>query len=621
MCLRLALSDVAPASSAPRRRPAFRRSSARLTVELLESRDVPSSGLTLGPLVEVSNPDPLASCPAGFLGANVATEPYIAVNPTNPRNIVSIWIDHGSAGLAAGVTFDAGRTWQNVAIPGITQCTGGTEPGGFDPWLSFAPNGSLYSIGIAEGLKGTDELLVSKSTDGGLTWGSPIQVNAPGNSGTGYGPVNDDKTSITADPTNPNFVYATWAEFNDPKLLKANSAETMFARSTDGGQTWQPEQAIHSAPGTDFNWGNQIVVLPNGTLIDAFTEGDINNNNQIALTLLRSTDHGQTWSAPIQAVVQDPLLVAHSSPPNATVTDPNTGQGVEAHPMFDSIAVDPTSGNLYAVWIDARFSNFQYTGIAFSMSTDGGFTWSNPIQVNQTPTNIPLADQQAWNPTVAVSAGGTVAVTYYDFRNNTGTGGTLTDYWLAFAPAPATNPSTWSEVRLTNTSFNLEQAPTRFAGDFLLGDYEGLAAAGKAFVAVWGMPDGSGTGQESIFFRDPLPAEPDASPPALANSSSAAVAIAPFNALTSFDDGILELVPPANGMYNRATSASAAESRTVPLALSPAVAAIDQLFAKSAWVTEDRRFKPPRPSQDGWAVDLLADGLADTPPQDGELAG
>ena len=53
------------------------------------------------------------------------------------------------------------------------------------------------------------------------------------------------------------------------------------------------------------------------------------------------------------------------------------------------------------------------------MSTDGGFTWSTPIQVNQTPNTVPPIDRQAWNPTVAVAADGTVAVTYYDFRNNT----------------------------------------------------------------------------------------------------------------------------------------------------------------------------------------------------------
>jgi hypothetical protein len=83
----------------------------------------------------------------------------------------------------------------------------------------------------------------------------------------------------------------------------------------------------------------------------------------------------------------------------------------------------------------------------------------------------------------------------------------LTDYWMAFChpstTAPATNPASWSEVRLTDTWFNLEQAPARFAPseNFFLGDYEGLAAAGNDFVAVWGMPNGTGTNQESIFFR------------------------------------------------------------------------------------------------------------------------
>jgi hypothetical protein len=53
------------------------------------------------------------------------------------------------------------------------------------------------------------------------------------------------------------------------------------------------------------------------------------------------------------------------------------------------------------------------------------------------------------------------------------------------------------------TSFNLEQAPSRtwFDVNFFLGDYEGLAAAGNDFIAAWGMPNGSATAQESIFFR------------------------------------------------------------------------------------------------------------------------
>lgn len=472
----------------------------QLGMELLEDRSLLST-FTPGPLVLISQPDPLADCPSGKLGANVATQPYVVVNPTNAQNIVALWIDHGTAGLVAGASFDGGTTWQNVAIPGFTQCTGGTEPNAWDPWLSFGPNGNLYSIGHGDGSKGPSQILVNKSTDGGRTWGSPIELNATDYSGNGYGPVKDDKPSITADPTNPNLVYATWAEFNNPNPLKGNSAETMFSRSTDGGQTWQPAQSIHVVPGTGFNWGHQIVVLPNGTLIDAFTEGQFDNNHQGVLTLLRSTDHGQTWSAPIAALVQQPLIDPSVQPPNALVTDPDTGQGVEAHPMFPSLAVDPHSGNLYAAWLDARFSNFQYNGIAFSMSTNGGLSWSAPIQVNQTPNTVSPIDRQAFNPTVAVAADGTVAISYYDFRNNTSAPGASTDYWLAYTHTPATKPGAWSEVRLTDTSFNLEQAPTRFNGAFFLGDNEGLAAAGNDFVAAWAMPDGSANAQESIFFR------------------------------------------------------------------------------------------------------------------------
>jgi ELWxxDGT repeat protein len=466
--------------------------------------------VVLGPLVQASGPSPFAGSTAdnaasqpGFYVPDTEVEPYVAVNPTNPKNVVATWQqDHWSnaagRGIGAGVSFDGGLTWQEVVIPGITLVSGGQYQRAGDTWLSFAPNGDLYESTLAGNITQASHLapkenavLVSKSTDGGLTWGNPIPVIQDGNSDRF-----DDKDSITADPTNSNLVYAVWERVNH--FSPYVQAVTKFVRSTDGGRTWEAPRDIFASPNNDTNTGHQILVRPDGTLIDLFTEITTHGSGTaLQLMALRSTDKGLTWSAPIPA---SQLLPAGA-------IDPDTGQGIDDAGELAHYAVDPGNGNLYAVWADGRFSNFQYNSIAFAMSTDGGLTWSTPIRVNQTPDTIPAANRQALVPSVAVAQDGTVAVTYYDFRNNTSAAGVATDYWMVHAHPQngLTNPSSWREEnRLTNVSFDFEQATPRFGGPFI-GDYEGLAAAGNSFYAVWTQPhDGD---QDSIFFRDPPPAD------------------------------------------------------------------------------------------------------------------
>ena len=98
--------------------------------------------------------------------------------------------------------------------------------------------------------------------------------------------------------------------------------------------------------------------------------------------------------------------------------------------------------------------------------------------MNKTPTNIPSGNQQAFTPSVDVAADGTVSVTYYDFRNNTPDPNTLpTDYWMVHCHAATADCSQGSEyaneIRLTDTSFDMEKAPV--ARGYFVGDYEGLA--------------------------------------------------------------------------------------------------------------------------------------------------
>jgi hypothetical protein len=499
-----------------RRRPfqRQRRHSTRPQVELLESRDVPST-FNLTPLVPVSGPSPFlgnpieANDPASTINSEV--EPYLAVDPENPNHLVGAWIQDFARGIVAGVSFNGGNTWQSVVIPGATAASGGTYPHSSDPWVSFAPNGDVYLSLIGHDFPDDsgDTIYVSKSSDGGLTWGAPTAI-APVDQKFAH-----DKESITADPTNSQIVYATWTRFTGP-----NKGPAMFSRSTDGGQTWEPARILFDPGSHSVAEGFQMVVLADGTLVNVFTQqlykNDANgiNHYDFKISLMRSTDHGQTWQfadAPLPVADILPLLDTATVPGARGLPNPDGGVGIDAHNWFFDLAMDPANGNLYAAWQDARFSNFQYTSIAFAMSTDGGLTWSTPIKINQTPETISVGNRQAFLPSIAVNQDGTVAVTYYDFRNNTPDPGLLTDVWMVHAhPADGlTNPASWSsENRITPASFNMENAPIR--DGYFIGDYEGLVAEGKHFGAFFTMP--TATDPTSVFFRDPLP--PDSSPPA-----------------------------------------------------------------------------------------------------------
>jgi len=120
---------------------------------------------------------------SSVLYQNAEVEPSVAVNPTNPDNIVGFWqqdrwSDGGAHGLRAGVSLDGGQTWSHSA-PRFSRCAGGTgDAGGYhrssDPWVSFSPNGVVHAISISfDNDTPRNAVLASRSADGGQTWSDP----------------------------------------------------------------------------------------------------------------------------------------------------------------------------------------------------------------------------------------------------------------------------------------------------------------------------------------------------------------------------------------------------------------------------------------------------------------
>ena len=516
----------------PRRKPSASRRGCVPRLEALEDRNLPST-LMLTDLVQVSSTTPFTDTSdlvgqRGTASLNSEVEPSLAVDPTNSQHFVAVWqqdrwSNGGARGTVAGVSTDGGNTWTRVVVPGLTLASGGTYQRSSDPWVSIATNGDVYvstlEVTLAPaGFPLNSAILVSKAphtADGSLHFGTPTVLQAD----TSPFPNNlfNDKPSVTADPTDPNRVYVIWdrgefpgdnAGFDAFHAGAAIRQDILLATTTDGGQHWTT-RTIRSPQSDEGETGNQIVVEPdaNGTLVDVFalTRGSGKQPTQADQqfqAVIRSTDHGLTWS--------DPIIIAADE--GMPVTDPDTGapvrSGDDIH--LPEIAVNRQNGNLYAVWADARFdSKYSTDGIAFSMFTNGSQTWSDPIKVNQTPTNIPDGDQQAFTPVVAVNSAGTVAVGCYDFRNNTTDPGLPTDFWLVHASGNFTSPGSWTadEKRLTDTSFNMENAAPTSRGLFL-GDYEGLAAAGTSFYALFAQAGASTSDPSNTWFRDPPPAPP-----------------------------------------------------------------------------------------------------------------
>jgi hypothetical protein len=378
-----------------------------------------------------------------------------------------------------------GQSWTDQGELGATS--------GGDP--AIAVNNTTGTFYYAENatLGGNAAIGVARSTDNCTTFGAAVDAspNSTGNTTVGDRTTFLDKPWIAVDNTggaNQGNVYVCFTRFVDttnPSDGNADTGELRFSRSTDGGATYVNEQVL--APQGDRAWGCSVHVGPNGEVHVTWAEGEGPWVGMIPtagdLHHRASTDGGQTFGvlntiAVAQRIAGSDRQVTCDGQIRRTLN----GDIRMLHEAWNATDATggPFSGNVYVVWARDPAGTVDNSDVLFSRSTDGGTTWSAPIQLGATTAT----DQ--FEPFVAVGGRGVVSVAWYDRINDAANNFNI-DVYKAFSTDGGV---TFGAVqRVTNQSFGVPQLNPNFDNrvrNCYMGEYIGVAADANNFYYLWG---------------------------------------------------------------------------------------------------------------------------------------
>ncbi|MCB0821747.1 MAG: T9SS type A sorting domain-containing protein [Bacteroidales bacterium] len=345
--------------------------------------------------------------PQGAGGTN-SGDPATAISLDGTRMYVNFIHSNGGQGVARST--DGGSSWQTAVC--------GTPPGGWNildknhMWIDNGPvspnEGNLYVAWTGFGNANDSEIEFVRSTDGGVTWSSHMNISSAVNAGSHNQGVNIQ--------TGPNGeVYTAWTIYDSwPQDEKAIG----FAKSTNGGSSFTTATRIinniRGIRNTEVGKNHRVNSFPvmavdisggpyNGNIYVVWTNigvPGVNSGTDADVYMIKSADGGENWSSPMK-LNQD-------------------ASGLGKKHYMPWITCDPETGNLSAIWYDDRNVGTSQCEVYCANSFDGGETWEDfkVSDVAFTPSAIPgLAGGYMGDYLGITARGGLVYPVWTDNRN------------------------------------------------------------------------------------------------------------------------------------------------------------------------------------------------------------
>ena len=341
------------------------------------------------------------------------TGAFFRTDPTNAFG-VPISLDGVSFSTNSGNTFTdigfltPGTVSANVLLGNpVVTCTNPSDFQYASILSTTTPDGADFLVGPS----------VSFSNDGGKTWTSPLQAIAL-NASTDLA----DKPWLAVDPTNPRRMYLTYTH-----IAYLGCINIELLRSTDSGKTWSAPTVIDADcdnQGVGMVTGSTVVVSSGAKVYVAYEffpvppPGTSFVNNAIYFAM--SLDAGKTFAKPYKI---------------SDVVPGGDGIELNGHVLVDEypqLAVDrsrgKSRGDIYVTWPDGRdrivpdasspSGTYAYPDIFVAKCTNFGRSFRVLGAISPTPKTFSGIGRDQFLPGISVNKTGTVAVCYYDRRND-----------------------------------------------------------------------------------------------------------------------------------------------------------------------------------------------------------
>jgi hypothetical protein len=397
-----------------------------------------------------------ASATAGGTPANVRvshdhyashTEPCLAVNPRNPRNLLAAC--ELPQTVATYVSFDGGRSWRsNGPLP-----LPADSPGGGNMSAAFDDAGRAFVCGLLLSNSGQRSTYVWRSDDGGRTFTAPLKLG----SGPGL-----DRPWLATETRESQAVHVVWSNGSSSGVATALD----YAHSTDGGRRFEAPRTIATV---SAGLGTPVVACGSPGVVYALYcagNGALESATDAPMTVnvICSRDGGQTFAAPIQLGHGQDLIAfpglhiatTGSSPPARNTSLP-------------AIAADPNT-NLACVVYTAHHPGASHADIMLTISRNDGRTWTRATAV--TPQDQVIY----FEPQVAIDDTGRIGVMAFAMTH-----GMVSAVLIQSARGSS---RFGPPIAVTDHPFNVRMVAGQ-NGNLHLGNYQALATTPGTFRPLW----------------------------------------------------------------------------------------------------------------------------------------